>query len=131
MKQLLLLSAISTLLTAQVFAGSTCKTCPTAPAQPKKEQTADATETKQNPEQDAMKQDAPKALLAANDTPAQQAPAAQDATQTQTDEQKQMQTKMLLAGGTSPTKADAVPAQEEKKADAKDAEKPVQQQLVA
>lgn len=126
MKQLLLLSAISTLLTAQVFAGSTCKTCPTAPAQPKKEQTADATETKQNPEQDA-----PKALLAANDTPAQQAPAAQDATQPQTDEQKQMQTKMLLAGGTSPTKADAVPAQEEKKADAKDAEKPVQQQLVA
>lgn len=137
MKQLLLITAITCTFATQGFAGSSCKPCPTAPAETKKEQPADA-DKGANASQDA---DAVKTLLASNCgstmTPADetksdqtkpQAPATQDAAPAD----GQIQTKFLLAGGSSPSKTEApVAPADEKKAEDVEADKTAPAQLIA
>lgn len=139
MKQLLLITAITCVFATQAFAGSSCKPCPTAPAQTEKP--ADAGKSAE-PAKDA---DAVKTLLASScgtgacgstmtppdgqkaDQTMPQTPATPDAAPAD----GQMQTKFLLAGGSSPsnTEAPAAPA-DEKKAEA-EAEKTAPAQLIA
>lgn len=130
MKQLLLVTAITCVFATQAFAGSSCKTCPNTPAETSKEQTTEP----------AKEADEVKALLASNCgstmTPADsqnadqtkpQAPATPDAAPAE----GQMQTKFLLAGGTSPSKTEAPAAPADEKKAEVEAENAAPAQLIA
>lgn len=134
MKQLLLITAITCTFATQGFAGSSCKPCPTAPAETTKEKSAE-------PAKEVKEVEEVKALLASNCgstmTPADetksdqtkpQAPATPDAAPAD----GQIQTKFLLAGGSSPSKTEApVAPADEKKAEDVEADKTAPAQLIA
>ncbi len=138
MKRLLLISGMSCVFFAPVFAGST----PSKP-QDDKHQTADAGEMNQDDStmqqkdkcmQDAKKQNMPQMLLtAANDAAQTTTPPPADQTTTPGSDgmsNDQMQPKILLIGGTSPSNTETAPKSDAAKKDKAEpeAEKQNQQQ---
>ncbi len=135
MKHLLLISGITCAFVAPVFAGSTPNQM-SKDSKDAKRQSADAGDMNQDPDQNqqqqnAKKQQEPQILLIDTQaaTPGQPADQTKQANPDGKASDDQMQTKILLVGGTSPSKAESAPADKtEQKKSETDAEKQQQQQ---